>query len=640
MLRFLSIVLCALAINALAADDGDAPDPGAGWDFAFKDFVIAAWYPPPATRADYELVKGAHFNLVMTPRYSLPGVSLDLAQEFGLKVMIDTYAPNDKPWGGAAGEYMPHPSHHPATLPELKWLHERWGGHPALAGFLLGDDYGRLPQELIDTTNFLRDNAPHLFPWICQNNFQPKNLADNGNPLSDPQFYPMLYQAGLPVEQQAAMFCDLLERQRKACIRLKLVPWPMFNVSGVKSDSLIRFQPYACLAHGAQGIWYFHYNDLIDRDENDQPVPNAAYEVAQEVNAKVATWGPALLGRHCSGTITTGPASSDAREPGEDSLVLTADENLLVGVLVKDGADTLAMVVDTRVHRDRDALDARTVAIEFAPAVEAVTVMADGTQADRTVDGNRVSLELQAGEGALLRLEGEGVRDLVDAMAARPARPATMPELGPERLMAQWSFEEGEGDVARDAGGLGNDLKLTRPVWAEGKAGKALDLRGEGSIGTLFRAKLPPTDAMSMEAWVKPTKYPETGYGCVLYLGRGTADRFEFGFGPDNIYPVITNGYDFAHGNLYVAGMKARIPEGQWGHIAIVADRDGAATYVNGERVRETDFQGEFDFWGVPIELGARQGREEFEGLVDEVRIWGRALSAEEIKARLDGPED
>jgi hypothetical protein len=165
----------------------------------------------------------------------------------------------------------------------------------------------------------------------------------------------------------------------------------------------------------------------------------------------------------------------------------------------------------------------------------------------------------------------------------------------------------------------------------------ALELTSKGSVGNCVRARLPNTPAMSLEAWVKP-KYPTTGpYGCVLYVGKGGLDRFEFGFGPDNIYPVITNGEEHSGGMLYVGGMRQRIPENTWGHIAIVAGPKGAATYVNGECVAKTDFVGKFDFWRDRIELGARMGSEEYEGLVDEVRIWGRELTAEEVRAHAQG---
>ena len=635
-------IVTIMSLGAMAAD---APDPQAGWHFAFRDFVIAAWAPPPATEGDYALVKQAHFNLVMSPRYPLPDAALDLAQKHGLKVMVDTYTPNDKPWGGTASAYTPHPSHHPATLPELKWLHERYGQHPALAGYLLGDDYGKLPPELLETVNFLRQNAPHLFPWICQNDFRPESLVQAGQPLADPQLYPTLYQAQAPVEAQCALLCDALDRLRRACNQFHLISWPMFNITGVESDSLIRFQPYACLAYGAQGIWYFTYDCLMKRQPNQPPTPTPAYEVVRDVNARVEAWGPELLGRRSVRVLSTGLEVEDALAPAKGLLVWSADKDLLIGILVKDGADTCAMVVDSRAalgagdagKNARATRQERKVTVTFAPAVRSIsTVAAPGTKESK-VAGNSISLTLPAGGGQLVRLQGPGVPALAERLGAAVAATPDMPQLGPERLMAWWTLDESSGAVAHDRSGLGNDLKLTAPVWAAGKVGGALDLTSKGSAGNCVRARLPNTPAMSLEAWVKP-KYPTAGpYGCVLNVGRGGVDRFEFGFGPDNIYPVITNGEEHSGGMLYVGGMKQRIPENTWGHIAIVAGPKGAATYVNGECVAKADFVGKFDFWRDRIELGARGGAEEYEGVVDEVRIWGRELTAEEVRAHAQG---
>jgi len=621
--------VAAAALGCSAAWSAEASDPQAGWRFAFRDFVIAAWAPPPATEADYALVKAAHFNLVMSPRYELPQVSLDLAQKHGLEVMVDTYTPNDKAWGGTATAYTPHPFHHPATLPELEWLHQRYGTHPALAGYLLGDDYGKLPPELIETVDFLRRNAPQLFPWICQNDFRPESLLEAGQPLADPQLYPTLYQRGWPVEQQCELLCDSLDKLRRACNQHHLISWPMFNVTGVESASLIRFQPYACLAYGAQGIWYFTY-DCLTKREGGKPVTLPGYDVVRQVNENVERWGPELLGRKCARVLATGLEPEDVLPPSDDLLVRAADGNLLIGILVKDDADTCAMVVDSRTGPEADGQGERKVRVGFAPAVTAVTVLA--AKATR-VDGSEVALQLPPGGGQLLRLHGEGVRELADRLERMPRRTPGQPVLGPEALMAYWSFDDGQGDVARDQSGLGNDLRLTKPKWVEGKVGGALDLSETAAIGQCYRARLPEVEAMSIEAWVKPMRYPEH-YGCVIFVGKGGADRLEFGFGPDNLYPVISNGNEHSGGLLYVGNMKQLISENGWGHIAVVAGPQGAATYINGQKVAATDFAGRFSFWHDRIELGARGGTEEYEGLVDEVRIWGRVLSEEEIRER------
>ncbi|HOE65642.1 MAG TPA: PA14 domain-containing protein [Candidatus Hydrogenedentes bacterium] len=310
------IAWTAAWLLSVAAHAGEQPARAMdGWDFRAKEFIIAAFNPPPATDVDYALYREAGFNLVMSPRYQDPQTALDLAQKHGLMVLVDTYTPNGNPWGGVEGEYAPHPFHHPATLPELQWLHARYGKHPALAGFLLGDDIGMAPPPLVATTNWMRQNCPDLFPWICQCYFHPESLAQVGAPIANPQFYPTLYNARRSAAKQAEIYCNQLLALRDAAVQYGLLPWPMFNVATLDLDrpftsaSLVRFQVYASLAYGAQGIWYFTYQDFgalatkpvapnmtID-EARDQLDPK--WRVAKDANLRVQAWGPKLIGRTC-----------------------------------------------------------------------------------------------------------------------------------------------------------------------------------------------------------------------------------------------------------------------------------------------------------------------------------------------------
>jgi len=421
--------MVAWGAACLGAETGRSPRDG--WDFKFKDFVIAAWCPPAPADAEYRFYKEAGFNLVMGPRYPLPDQALALAAKHGLMVMIDTYTPNNKPWGGKAGKYTPHPNHHPATLPELKWLHARYGKHPALAGYLLGDDYGALPPELIETSDWLRKNAPHLFPWICQNRFSPQSLAQRGNPLANPQIYPTLYNRDLPAAKQAERFCEALERLRESCLRYDLIAWPMFNVSGIKtnakieSDSLVRFQVYASLAYGAQGIWYFTYRGYgslcggkeggkaFETVEQVKAQLDPKWSVAKRANHRVAAWGPKLLGRKAGQVYHTGPWPARTspllwrrtERPGPDKLIVRMSDDVLIGVLEKDGHAPLAMVVDKRVDTRFKGTGPRAAEIRFADTVTSIGVPEKA--ATRTVNGNTIKLDLPAGGGQLLELKNE-----------------------------------------------------------------------------------------------------------------------------------------------------------------------------------------------------------------------------------------
>ncbi|NCO37262.1 MAG: hypothetical protein COZ06_26760 [Armatimonadetes bacterium CG_4_10_14_3_um_filter_66_18] len=629
-LSLLVVLLLSQAMST-SAEPIKAQSP---WDFAFKDFVIAAWNPPYTTDAEYATYREAGFNLIMHPRYDLPARALELAQKHGLKVMIDTYTPNDKPWGGTAGPYMPHPSHHPATLPELKWLHERYGKHPALAGYLLGDDYGKLPAELIETTHFLRDSAPHLIPWICQNHMNAASLAEAGNPFQDPQIYPTLYQKEWPAEAQCREFCIQLQRLRAGCREHGLTPWPMFNVCGVDSDSLIRFQVYASLAHAAQGIWYFTYFDGIQKGRGYETATEVrthllpGWSTAAEANRRVAAWGPELLGRTCVGLFdSTWPLPAGVR-PGAGKLIEQMSSDLLVGILAKADASPLAMVVDTRTSKQRNEVPAREVEVRFAEPVTGLNVLEGGTA--RAINGRTLKLTLPGGGGQLVALQGDGVAARCAEIEKQAAQAAARP-IGKDGLLLHLSFDEGEGAVAHDTSGSGNDVELVGVKWVPGKLGRAIRFAQPGSFGRLWDANLPAKDAMSVAAWVRPV-YPTEGYGPVVYLGTGSTDRFEFGFGPDNLYPVLTDGVSHSGGQLYVAGMKQLLPEGTWGHLAVCAGPDGATTYVNGKPVRTSAYPGRFDFAARGLYLGVRLS-EHYLGEMDEVQVWNRCLSEEEVAA-------
>jgi len=180
------------------------------WQFRYPGFVIGAWWGPDATDAELRLYHEAGFNVVMAGRYMQlddyadpeKGVrELDLARKHRLWVMFDTYTKNDRPWGGKRSEEpYEHPLHHPASLLELQWLYERLGKHPALLGFMIGDDQGEVTPRAAQCTRFLFEQPkPHLIPWLC-GWIPPENLARHNNPIANPQIYPTLYEWQLSAE--------------------------------------------------------------------------------------------------------------------------------------------------------------------------------------------------------------------------------------------------------------------------------------------------------------------------------------------------------------------------------------------------------------------------------------------------------
>lgn len=78
-------------------------------------------------------------------------------------------------------------------------------------------------------------------------------------------------------------------------------------------------------------------------------------------------------------------------------------DDLLVGILVKEGMKPLAMVVDKRVSKERDAIGPREVEVRFGSAVSGISIIED--KSEQHVKGNLVKLALPGSGGQLLELE-------------------------------------------------------------------------------------------------------------------------------------------------------------------------------------------------------------------------------------------
>ncbi len=458
------IVGCTKNLTKDRLKSGDVPEsseqkstelinPRQGWDFKFKDFVIGAWWGPRATDAEVLVYKEAGFNLAMAGRYmwgddaafakdkstfnpqagtieSLKG-HLDLLEKHEVAALIDVYYlnyPTTGQWWNPAHEDEPslydrygseaNLSAGKSTDTSIKWLQEIFGDHPALAGYLLGDDKGELPADIVAATHFLRETAPHLLPWVCQNVMNAQSLAQAGNPIMDPQMYPTLYQKNQPATEQARLYCEQLQQLRQDCLKYDLIMWPMFNSCGVNSDSLTRFQIYSSLAYGAQGIWNFHYeggfvkrpreffNGFTTVEEMKEHL-SPTWHDAKSANQRVTNWGPKLLGRIAAVIYQSEGTNATERTPAKGQLVEKMNDNLLVGILYKPDEPLLAMVVDKRVSIERNALPPREVKLQFADTVIQIDVLESDSV--KTSFRNVIELTLPAGGGQLLKLHGNSI---------------------------------------------------------------------------------------------------------------------------------------------------------------------------------------------------------------------------------------
>jgi hypothetical protein len=132
----------------------------------------------------------------------------------------------------------------------------------------------------------------------------------------------------------------------------------------------------------------------------------------------------------------------------------------------------------------------------------------------------------------------------------------------------------------------------------------------------------PALGALTVEAWVNTSV---TGKG-TIFSTRLNASGLSFGLG--NGFPSITLGALTLGGNGGTA-----VAKGAWSHVAIAIDGSSVRFYIDGNLNATKSLGG-----GAPKDTAVRLGRgwsvpdDPFEGQIDDVAIYGKALSTQDVK--------
>lgn len=160
-------------------------------------------------------------------------------------------------------------------------------------------------------------------------------------------------------------------------------------------------------------------------------------------------------------------------------------------------------------------------------------------------------------------------------------------------------------------------------------AGKALHFDGTNDYAdaTMTATGLPQgAEQRTIEAWVKTT---QTTIGNIVSWGT-RANNQRVGF-------AVRNGKLAFIGELNDHLGVRLINDGEWHHVAITFNGSVLAFYVDGTLDRSTNASMNTVGQGLVIGTISRPSSGEFfNGIIDEVRIWNRALSAPEIQANMN----
>ncbi|MBK6864878.1 MAG: LamG domain-containing protein, partial [Ideonella sp.] len=185
--------------------------------------------------------------------------------------------------------------------------------------------------------------------------------------------------------------------------------------------------------------------------------------------------------------------------------------------------------------------------------------------------------------------------------------------------------------IAQDATPNSNTATLTRSRWSAGRAGGALALDGgnDDIVSVPVSASLLRTrEAITIAAWT----WRDATHN-VAIVSHGYPALF-FGFhGPLFKWQIEYLGG--LHASCY-ANRKHVAALGRWIHVAATYDGWTARLYADGKQICRTWAVGPLTMPAVPFTIGGYlddAGRivDEMAGLIDDVRIYARALTADEI---------
>lgn len=205
-----------------------------------------------------------------------------------------------------------------------------------------------------------------------------------------------------------------------------------------------------------------------------------------------------------------------------------------------------------------------------------------------------------------------------------------------EGLVLNFSFDEGSGDVAEDTSGNGHDGKIDNPNWVDGKFGKALKFGGGGS-GTWVTVE--STDALNVNectfmAWINAETWDGTRQIVGKSVHGGCSGRAQYGlFSEGGTFKLR---FETEDGR---ADINADLPEtGKWVHVAFTNDGETATLYIDGESVADGAVPGVLKSIDDPLRIAQDCDRPNnvFTGMIDEVRLWNRALSEDDINIAKD----
>jgi hypothetical protein len=251
---------------------------------------------------------------------------------------------------------------------------------------------------------------------------------------------------------------------------------------------------------------------------------------------------------------------------------------------------------------------------------------------------SKLKADLTSNESDLKKLEDE----LPAAQAKWEEEALSAPTNEPAGLLLRFTLDETlNGQDAQGSEVTGSYQNTNTPTWTPGKVGKGLKLDGSSFISAGSPVNFERTNAFSYGAWIKQSG---KGTGALLAKMDEAAELrgFDLFVGDGKLFIHLVHSWP---DNALRVATKDALPKDTWTHVFATYDGSGKAAgvklYVNGREARvevKDDKLGDTILNEATFNLGRRSASHPFKGSIDDVRVYDRALAADEVAAIADAP--
>jgi hypothetical protein len=209
-------------------------------------------------------------------------------------------------------------------------------------------------------------------------------------------------------------------------------------------------------------------------------------------------------------------------------------------------------------------------------------------------------------------------------------------------LAGHWTFDNTSGLTLTDSSDNANDGELRNfpnddSQWVQGQIGGALNFRGPSARDYVSVPNYPkPTSTMAISVWAWIDKKP-ADWSFIMSDWVGSCGQFHLALQTGVDISNFTSTDGCAGSPNVREGAGSPFPVGSWQHVVFVADGAMYRLYRNGTEVNSIAYNGTlFQPTLASFSLGARDESNfqwVWKGKLDDLGIWTRSLSPEEIQA-------